>query len=194
MTPLATMRHAPTCWNQAGLMQGRADPPLSERGRAAANHWRLPEELATFRWLASPLRRALETADCLAIEVMVEPALIEMDWGDWEGLSLADLRTADPEGVAANEARGLDFTPPAGESPRQVQERLRPLLVRLGAEGRPTAAITHKGVLRALLALATGWDMRGKAPVKLQPGTVHLFALGREGRPHLARANIRLMP
>jgi probable phosphoglycerate mutase len=194
MTPFALMRHAPTRWNQAGLMQGHVDPPLSERGRAAANHWRLPDELVAFRWLASPLRRALETADCLTLEATVEPALIEMNWGTWEGCTLAELRAVDPAAMAANEARGLDFMPPGGESPRQVQGRLRPLLARLAAEELPTAAITHKGVLRALLALATGWDMRGAAPVKLEPATVHLFALGPQGRLHLTRANIRLAP
>jgi broad specificity phosphatase PhoE len=192
MTPFAVLRHAPTAWNEAGRLQGRSDPPLSQRGRAAANHWFLPDEVAGFRWLASPLLRTVETAECLSVTATVEPALIEMGWGDWEGRTLADLRAADPAGMARIEACGLDLVPPAGESPRGVQARLLPLLARLAAEDRPTGAVTHKGVLRALLALATGWDMRDDPPVKLRPATLHLFELAADGTPRLVRANLAL--
>lgn len=192
MTPLAILRHAPTPWNETGRLQGRADPSLSQRGRAAANHWFLPDEVAGFRWLASPLSRALETAECLSLKPAVEPDLIEMAWGSWEGRTLADLRAADPVGMAKAEARGLDLAPPGGESPRMVQARLRPLLARLAAEGLPTGAITHKGVLRALMALATGWDMLGEPPVTLLPAAVHLFELDAGGAPRLVRPNLAL--
>jgi probable phosphoglycerate mutase len=193
MTPFAVLRHAPTAWNEAGRLQGRSDPTLSQRGRAAVNHWILPDEVAGFRWLVSPQRRAIETAECLSLKALAEPALIEMAWGDWEGRALVDLRAADPVAIAAIEARGLDLTPPDGESPRQVQARLLPLLARLAAAGQPTGAVTHKGVLRALLALATGWDMRDDPPVKLRPASVHLFELAADGTPHLVRANLALM-
>ncbi|HEV2677718.1 MAG TPA: histidine phosphatase family protein [Aliidongia sp.] len=192
MTRFAVMRHAPTEWNDSRRLQGRSDPPLSAAGRTLAAQWRLPDAVAGFHWLASPLRRAIETAEVLAIRPTVEPMLIEMAWGRWEGRTLADLRAADPPGMAAAEAAGLDLQPPDGESPRAVQHRLRPLLVRLAAEGRPTGAVTHKGVLRALLALATGWDMRDKAPVTLRPATIHLFELDAAGSPHLVQANIGL--
>jgi len=45
----------------------------------------------------------------------------------------------------------------------------------------PIVAVTHNGVLRALLAIATGWDMTGKPPVKLSPATLHRFALSNDG-------------
>ncbi len=59
-----------------------------------------------------------------------DSALIEMDWGDWEGLTLDEICARHGEEFARNEARGLDFRPPGGESPREVLERLRPWLVR----------------------------------------------------------------
>jgi probable phosphoglycerate mutase len=192
MTPFAILRHAPTAWNETGRLQGRADPSLSQRGRAAANHWTLPDTVTGYRWLVSPLNRAIETAECLALKPEIEPALIEMAWGKWEGRTLADLRAADPVGMAETEALGLDLLPPEGESPRQVQARLIPLLARLAAEGRPTGAVAHKGVLRALLSLATGWDMADDPPVKLRPATLHLFALDAQGRPALVQANLPL--
>ncbi len=123
----------------------------------------------------------------------VEPALSEMDWGAWEGRRLAELRAEGAERMAAEEARGLDFRPPGGESPREVQARLRPLLQRLAAAGRPSAAVTHKGVIRALHALAGGWDMTGRPPETLRDGCAHRFLLGPRGTAAPDRLNLPLV-
>ena len=95
---------------------------------------------------------------------------------------------------AMREALGLDFRPPSGESPRDVQERLRPWLLRLADAGRPTIAVTHKGVVRALYAQARDWPMIGKAPDSLQWDHAHLFSIAATGRAMLERVNIRLIP
>jgi probable phosphoglycerate mutase len=50
----------------------------------------------------------------------------------------------------------------------------------------PTLAITHRGVIRVVLAAATGWDMLGKPPVKLDWRAAHFFELDERGRPQLA--------
>lgn len=189
MIPLLVIRHAPTDWNEAGLMQGRTDRPLSDAGRDELRRMQLPEGWNAAFCLASPLRRATETAELLGLKPILEPRLIEMDWGAWEGRSLAELRAALGRDMAENEARGLDFRPAAGESPRDVQDRLRPLLKRLS---RPTVAITHKGVLRALYALATGWPMTEKPPQWLLDGHAHLFALEPNGSPKVEQLNIPL--
>jgi probable phosphoglycerate mutase len=133
--------------------------------------------------------RAMETARLLGLNPTPEPRLIEMNWGEWEGQSLGKLRAKLGEEMVANEARGLDFRPPSGESPRDVQERLRPLLAALD---QPTIAVTHRGVLRALYALATGWDMREKAPHKLAQGCAHAFAVDRSGALSVEQLNIPL--
>ena len=78
MTPFAVMRHAPTDWNASGRLQGRSDPPLSAAGRAMAAGWHLPPDVTGFRWLASPLCRATETAASLKLQPTPEPDLIEM--------------------------------------------------------------------------------------------------------------------
>jgi probable phosphoglycerate mutase len=194
VTLLAVLRHAPTDWNAAGRLQGRTDLPLSAAGREAARLWRITPDQAGWHWLTSRLLRARETARLMGLDAAVEPALVEMSWGAWEGRRLDDLRRSDPAGMAALEAQGLDLMPPEGESPRQVQARLRPLLARLAVEGIDTGAVTHKGVLRALLSLATGWDMGDKPPVKLAPASLHLFRLAPDGTPHLEQPNISLIP
>ncbi|MEE8246650.1 MAG: histidine phosphatase family protein [Alphaproteobacteria bacterium] len=193
MTRLALLRHGRTPWNQAGRMQGRADIPLSAAARAALARRRPPAELDGALWVTSPLARAVETAKLLgACAVAIEPRLVEMDWGDWEGRTLESLRRELGPAFADNERRGLDFTPAGGESPRAVQSRLRPWLAEVGAGGRLVAAVTHKGVIRAVLALACDWDMTGAPPVKLEWCCAHLFWVDAQGRPRLGRPNLAL--
>ena len=191
---LALLRHGPTAWNAARRLQGRAGVPLSPAGARAVARRVVPPELAGLRWLASPLARARQTARLLGVAAEPEPALIEMDYGGWEGLTLEAARALDPAAARLNEARGLDFRPPGGESPRDVQARLAALAGRLLADGRDTGAVTHKGVIRAALALATGWDMTGRPPLRLDWSAAHLFLLDPAGRWTLARPDIPLQP
>ncbi len=203
MTPLVLIRHGPTDWTAEGRIQGHSDVPLSAAGRDAVRNWRLPPELADeqggWDWLSSPLARARETAALLRngngmAEARLEDALMEMHWGDWEGRRLAELRAEDGTHMAAEEARGLDFRPPGGERPREVQGRLLPLLAALADAGRPTAAVTHKGVIRAVYARATGWDMTGRPPEKLHDACAHRFVLDGGGAPRPDLLNIPLAP
>lgn len=195
MTSLAVIRHGPTAWNEDKRLQGRADVTLSAAGRAAVDAWRLPFETAGFAWTSSPLRRAVETAEILgARNLVTEPRLTEMDWGAWEGRRLAELRRELGAAMAGNEARGLDFQAPGGESPRQVQARLAPWLGEVAARGEPTLAVTHKGVIRALLALATGWTMTGEAPAKPGRAAAHLFRLDGVGNIEVERLDMTLDP
>ncbi len=165
---LALLRHAQTKWNEAGRLQGLSDIGLSRTGRTAARAWRLPGHLHGWRRLSSPLLRALETAALTGLaDPEIEPRLREMDWGDWEGKTLDSLRHADPSAMSANEAAGLDFRPPDGESPRDVRRRLLDLVRDLAADGRHTVAVTHRGVMRAALSAATGWDFTGAPPIRM---------------------------
>jgi probable phosphoglycerate mutase len=193
MTLFAVIRHGPTPWNETGIVQGRSDIPLSEAGRALVESWRRPEELAGFTWISSPLRRAVETATILSGRApATDPRLIEMDWAEWEGMNLPDLRLQLGDLMKAWEAKGLDFHAPGGESPRDVQTRLRPLLAARAARGGATVAVCHKGVIRALYALAVSWDMTDKPPEKLRDDCVHLFTLAPDGTPSPHRLNLPL--
>jgi broad specificity phosphatase PhoE len=187
MSSFLVIRHAATDWNEAGLIQGRVDRPLSGKGLAEAARWRVPFGWCGARCFVSPLQRTVQTARLMGLQATPESRLIEMAWGDWEGRRLADLRVEDPS-FASEEARGLDLHPPGGESPRDVQRRLRAFLADLQ---EPAILVTHKGVLRALLALAVGWDMREKAPCKLLAAHAHQFRID-AGETAVARLNISL--
>jgi probable phosphoglycerate mutase len=194
--PLVAIRHAPTEWNQARRLQGRTDIALAAEGIVAARSWRADPTWTRYRVLASPLKRAQETARLLfpVHQIALDPRLMEMDFGSWEGKALADLRAEPGAEAEARESLGLDFSAPGGETPRQVQARIQPLLTEIAAAGMPTIIVTHKAVLRALLSLATGWAMLGKPPVKLKPDSAHLFRLGGNGKISVEKMNVSLLP
>ena len=179
---IAFLRHGRTEWNDAGRMQGRADIGLSEAGRAQVRRWTLPAAFAGARFVASPLARARETAALLCNgNVGVDAALIEMDWGEWEGQTLDALRTRGSAAFEINSARGLDFRPPGGESPREVRQRIAAWIATTAATLHDVVAVTHQGVIRTVLSLVSGWDMTGKPPVRLHDDVVHVIEVVGEG-------------
>ncbi len=120
-----------------------------------------------------------------------------MDFGAWGGRSLAGCCAREPgaEAASARAASASISARPAARRRRQVQARLQPLLTEIAAAGVPTVIVAHKAVLRALLALATGWEMLGKPPVKLKPDSAHLFRLDESGRRfRVERMNVSLLP
>ena len=187
MTLLALLRHGETAWSAAGRIQGRTDVPL-----LPGLSFCFPEACMGMRVVTSPLQRCVQTAELLgAPDAAREPRIIEMHWGDWEGESFAGLRERFGEAMRENEARGLDFRPANGESPREVGLRVKSWLRDIAREGLPTLAVTHRGVIRAILAAAFGWDMRGKPPARLDWDAVHLFVLDDAGAPHVERLNVK---
>ena len=211
MIEIAFIRHGPTDWNEERRIQGHADRPLSSAGRAAVGAWRLPEELRDRDWFVSPLRRARETARLLGLEPAIVPELIEMDWGDWEGLRGPEIRERYGAEFERRTAMGLDLRPHNGESPRELRQRVHGWLAGLAAGGEAArtgsaagsaagsgaasgaaGAVCHQGVIRAMLSLATGWDMVAKPPVKLEWAAAQVFAVAPDGSVRLERANVML--
>lgn len=192
MIPLALIRHGPTAWNEQRRLQGQADIPLSPDGLAAVRRWRVPDAYAGFDWVASPLSRAAHTAALLDLEAATEPAITEMHWGDWEGHTRAELQEKYGEEFRRRVGKGLDLRPHGGESPRDVRRRAAGWLADIAARGRPTGAVTHQGVIRAVISLATGWTMVGPPPHALDWASVHLFAVAADGAVAIDRLNISL--
>jgi probable phosphoglycerate mutase len=184
---LALLRHGDTAWSAEGRIQGRSDVPLSDAGRTALSSFQLPSSMRNFRMVTSPLARCVETAVLLgAPQARREPRLAEMSWGGWEGRRLVELREELGEAMRENEARGWDFRPQGGETPREVYARVQSWLLEVDG---PTLAVTHRGVIRTLFATAAGWDMRGKPPVKLAWDRVHVFRLGPGAAPRIEQLN-----
>ena len=194
-TLLAIIRHGKTTWNLEGKLQGRANIPLSSAGINELSKLSIPLFLKTATWITSPLKRAMETAESLNLkDVSIESRLVEMDWGEWEGKTLKKLRETLGTKIKEEEDRGLDLSPPGGESPRQVQERIKPLLKEISQikSSDIVGAVSHKGVMRSLLSLATGWDMLGAPPVKLDWAAIQIFSVDNQGTPQPYQYNVPL--
>jgi probable phosphoglycerate mutase len=189
--PFAILRHAPTVWNGEGRLQGLTDTCLSAEGESAARSWRLPPPADGWKRVSSPLQRARRTAELVqpSMAVVLDSRLREMSFGIWEGFTVKGLRTTGGERFAMAEAAGLDFHPPGGESPRMAMARLSYWASTLI---EPVVAVSHKAAIRALLALATGWNMLGRPPHKLDWKCVHFFVAHDEGRVSIERLNVPL--
>lgn len=192
---LVVLCHAATAWTAARRVHAE-DAPLSAEGLAQVGAWRLPADLARLAaggrlgWAASPLRRAVETAARLGgAPPVAEPRLRELDYGEWRGLDFdeVDARARD---------LGWQGRPPGGESPAEVLLRVRSWLDELaGADGPDTwVAVTHGGVIRALLGGALGWDLRPPAPWRSLPERLHRLRRRPDGHLQLVTLNEPLRP
>lgn len=173
---LALLRHGHTSWNRAGRIQGRTDMPLDDAARVHLAQFQLPEPWRAARIVASPLSRAVETAQIVSGHAPdIVPDLIEMDWGQWEGQHGADLKADPDSGYRDLEHWGLDFQPPEGERISELVTRVSDWVDGL-SEG--TLAVCHIGVMRALIAGPTGWDFTGPPPVRIKRDRLYIIENG----------------
>ena len=196
MIDVVMIRHAMTAWNEEGRIQGQTDIPLCEQGRRSLSSRRIPRRFSSHRVHSSPLTRAVETAALLGLGTpTLDGRLMEMHWGEWEGQIRAVVEAADLDGIASSESRGPDFRPPGGESPRELQARVTDWALTVARAQSDVVAISHKGVIKATLGLACGWDLAGKSPVRLDWRCAHRFRfLPDTGGFVLAEPNVRLEP
>lgn len=175
MTQLALIRHGHTVWNREGRIQGRQDIPLDSGSVAELAEYRLPEEWRHAALVSSPLKRAVQTAELLTDRTpIVEPALIEMDFGDWEGQRSVDLGADPGSGFRHLPDWGWHYQPANGESPAQVWSRLAPWIDSLSED---TVAVCHIGVMRALLAVAYDWPFKGNAPFTIKRNSLYCLEI-----------------
>lgn len=173
MTRLAIIRHGHTAWNRAGRIQGRTDIPLDTQAEADLAAQQLPAGWRDAAVVSSPLQRAAQTAALISgRDPVAVDALTEMDWGDWEGLKGVDLKADPDSGFRDIEHWGWDYRPPKGESPQDVWERLRPWVVGLQQD---TVAVCHIGIMRVLLAQATGWNFEGESLFKVKRNRLYVL-------------------
>lgn len=172
------VRHGITVWNEEGRIQGQTDTPLSDNGRKQCARWRLPDRYYAVPWFTSTLARTQQTAQLMGQEhFQACTELQEMDWGHWAGQTIPEMRLSLGGEMEKNESRGLDFRPTGGESPRMVKNRLRNWLNLNDDQSSTMVIVAHKGVIRAAISLATGWDMQQDFSEKLQRTVYHRFTL-----------------
>ncbi len=165
-TRLVLVRHGETELTAQKRYSGRGDVPLSQRGEAqamaaAGRVAALAGPVAAV--VSSPLRRCTRTAELIAAEcradVVVEPALIECDFGAWEGLTFAEVQEKWPAELT-DWLASTAVAPPGGESFQAVAKRVRAAVagLREAYPGRSVVVVSHVSPLKILLrdALAAG--------------------------------------
>ena len=183
------VRHGLTDWNIAGRLQGHRDIPLNQTGRAqAARCGEILRDLLArgagpvshFDYVSSPLARARETMEIVRATLGlaptgygIEPRLTEISFGEWEGLTYAEVMVQDPDIVAKREADKWEFRPPGGENYRQLALRVGAWYATLV---RDTVVCAHGGTGRALVALLGIAPPEEAVHQEIDQGVVYVLA------------------
>jgi glucosyl-3-phosphoglycerate phosphatase len=151
------IRHGQSTWNADGLLQGQADPPLSEVGRReAAGLAPLGARFERDRVVCSDQRRARETAALVGHpDARPDRRWREIGVGEWAGRPLAEL-----PGGSEPSWRGGSIVPPGGESWEALSARVVDALDELRQAGGAWLVVCHGGAIRAAVAALTGADAR----------------------------------
>jgi broad specificity phosphatase PhoE len=185
---LVLIRHGETEHNRGQITLGRADVPLNDRGAAqaravAASFVQRPDAI-----VSSPLRRALDTANgigsAVGIAVAVDDRLIEMDVGEMEHLTGAELRERYPEFLGLWISGGAaDARMPGGETLREVQDRAWAAVLDLQA-GHPegeVVAVTHNFVILTLICRAIALPLADFRRIRLALAAKTVIYVGERG-------------
>ncbi|MFP3899740.1 MAG: histidine phosphatase family protein [Acidimicrobiia bacterium] len=182
---VVVVRHGETTWSAAGRHTSRTDLPLTPDGRAAAEALHRALAPRTFaRVFTSPLERARATCELVGLgpRAEVRRQLAEWDYGDYEGLTTAEIRRSAPGWSLWTDGA------PGGETPDEVRERVDAFIRELCAVEGDVALFSHGHLSRAL---AARWiDLPVSAGQSLLFGTAAVGVLGWDrGAPVIERWN-----
>ncbi len=161
-TRILAIRHGETAWNVDGRIQGQLDVPLNETGRWQVHRLALAvgeEDIAAV--YSSDLLRALETAQAVSrgrhAPILTEVGLRERGFGEFEGLTRAEINERWPEMGERWRKRDPTFGAPGGETLNAFHARSIATATRLAAlhPGQTIALVSHGGVMDCLYRAAT---------------------------------------
>jgi len=195
MPVLYYVRHGETDFNRQGRLQGRRDTVLNAHGRQQAaecgvllhdlfaRDHRRPQD---FKYAASPLKRARETMEIVRATLGLQPhdyevdaRLIEIAYGEWEGLTLQEIETQNASVLSARERDKWDFAPPGGESYRELADRIGKWYGSLTAD---SVVAAHGGGVRALMAILNIVSEEQATRAQIEQGVIYVFADGKMSR------------
>ncbi len=164
MTQIILVRHGETEWNVKEVFRGRIDIELNETGRKQAQLLaRYLSSVKVDAIYSSPLKRALTTAEAIAryhrLEVEITPALIDLNFGEWQGLPLQEVRDKYKELYAQWVNYPDRVRIPAGESLGEVRERAMGLVDSVIAKYEGCVVlVSHRVVNKVLICALLGQD------------------------------------
>jgi probable phosphoglycerate mutase len=191
------VRHGETTWTLEGRMQGHLDAPLTARGlrearRDGAALRGLIKGDAPYTLIFSPMGRTRETAKIIVEETRPyvhsersDARLREVSWGDWDGLTIAEIRARDPAIWQAHIEDRWNVGAPGGECYRVLYERVAEWFGSVKDESR-LIVVSHGALGRVLrgiyLGLAPDQMLQLREPqdalIRLTGGTVATIPTG----------------
>jgi broad specificity phosphatase PhoE len=189
------VRHGQTAANKAGQLQGRFDALLTPDGEAQVERVAaaLSGATAPKRIVTSPLARTRSTAEAIAtqcgLDVEVDDRLVELDYGEWDQLGLADV----PADAWRAWRESPSFTPPAGESLQMVTARVVEFCVERIDDWRDDllVAVSHVSPIKAAVCWALGTDETATWRMHLELASITRIGWRGDaaGSPYLASFN-----
>ena len=182
-------RHGQTALNRSGRLQGRLDAPLSELGLEQAAGLSLElANLPVTRIVARPLQRAVQTASAIAaphgLDVETDERIIELDYGEWDGVPLASVPASAWDDWRADPA----YAPPGGESLQAVTARVASFLDD-ALRDDVTIAVSHVSPIKAAVCCALRVDERASWRMHLGVASVTRLGTRPDGSPYLMSFN-----
>ena len=163
---LYLLRHGQTEWNRDHRLQGQGNSPLTDLGRQQAGLMAdlLAQEIAEpqkFRLVSSPLQRARETAEVVAVKLALplefDSRLAEIGLGEWEGRFYGEVQMECADLLIGTTPHDWLFRAPGGESLEVMSARIGGWLRDCGDQ--PTIAVAHGLTGRILRGLYAGLDV-----------------------------------
>jgi len=186
MTEIILARHGETEWNVTEVFRGRIDVELNQTGVKQAEL--LAEHLSDVKIEAvysSPLKRALKTAEIIAsyhkLDVEVAPGLIDLDFGEWQGLSHQEVKDKYKELYAQWAKNPHQVKMPAGESLAEVRERAVRVVDSVIARYEGTVIlVSHRVVNKVLICALLGVDNSHFWNIRMDTCGITTFAYEKE--------------
>lgn len=182
------VRHGETVFNIESRYQGHLDAELSDLGRLQSQ--RVAERLSDEPIAAvysSDLSRAGEAAQAIAdlhsLKVEVDESLRECAFGEWEGLSVEEIKHQYPELYRSYLKDSVTYRAPGGERLESLQERVV-RMVRCIEERHPddtVVIVTHGGPIRAFFCHALGASLQTFRKVNLANCSITTFSRDPDG-------------
>jgi broad specificity phosphatase PhoE len=195
ITTMVLVRHGETEWNRVERFRGRTDIELNETGHTQAQA--VAGRLATWPVQAvfsSPLKRALDTARPIAAacghELSILESVIDVDYGDWAGLSPEEAQARDPDVFTTWRDNPLLARFPHGERMEQVRDRTWGAIEGLCAThpGQTLVLVSHVAILRTIFCAALGLEGDGFWRIGHDNAAISVLEAG-AGRRFLRRLN-----
>ncbi len=193
-TEIILVRHGQTEWNRIERFRGRVDIPLNETGlaQAEATARRLAQRIRPAVIYTSPLGRCLQTADAIAratnAQVQVLEGIVDIDYGDWQGLTPEEAEKRDPFVYRTWLSAPQTARIPGGETLDQVRARALEALERTAERhrGQTIVVVSHKVVCKVLVCAMLGLDNSHFWRIEQDNAAINVFE--RNGETYLIKA------